>query len=297
MKVGKGTYALVILLCIFKFTGPILDFMNVRTEAWAEAQKNTITNGEIVFYFSLMFLGSVLLAALIGVAICIPIKLLFGKKSKEAAEQAQFQQIKKPKMLTHRSRPTKKQVLGRVVALVGLSLAIVSFLLCTGIEHAATIMEILFGQQMSEDMHTDLMMAVLDAEGLGVISSAFKWIMALQQENLASFLLSFAPGKITVIGLLAIAVSVLELECYGGTRKMNIVAIVIAVLSLVLNYFFSPWIQLFGAIFYHTFGTGFVDWFTSMYEIFCHFKDFIVEIYETLTAEGFMEQKYIDTIH
>lgn len=293
MRVRKRTYVLVVLISIFVFAGCILNTINELTSEWAAVQKSTITNGEIVLYSALMLVGSVLLAAVIGLIICIPIKLLFGRDGKGANKPSPIRRVKKIKDV---NSLTGEQVLCRAIATVGLLLAVIAFLLSTGIEYAVLGTD-MFNATVNGEVGTTLLNAYLETEGIdGKWGILVELLMAVEQGEPISLWSFLAPDKTMVLGILAIAISAIQLKWDCDMAKMNYTVIVIAVFALVLNRFCSPWIQFLGGVLYYTLWVAAVSWIEGVYQMMCYVKDYVAEIYSTFMTEGFMEQKYIDTI-
>ena len=297
-KGKKWIYLLIEIASILAFTMPILNFMNEMSVDWAEANKNTITNGELLYYASMMLVGSVLIAALIGVPICIIVRLIIGKDALKT-DAIETVVTKEPKMKKKRELPSKTEVLYIAIAVLGVVLALCSFLYCTGIEYVSFEQDILSDEAFLGDLEGSIEDTVIDtflSEGAlsGKWGVLMKLMVASERGESISFGSFFAPDKILILGLLAIIISVAQIKFGCGKDKLNIATIVIAVIAILLNKFLSPWIQLLGGVFYHTFINGFVDWAVGLYTLLKQTAEAFIDLFSPFLSEEFRNQKYID---
>lgn len=293
-KVKKRVYVLTVITSIFVFTGPILDFINEMTIDWAETQKNTITNGELLVVFLLMLGGSILLSAIAGLLICAVIRLVAGKRMSGQEIEEIAEETKKRKEKKLREPLSKKEIFWKSVAIIGLLLALSSFLFCTGIEYTSFDSSIFNAATYSElegAMEDAVFDMLCDAEGISGKWGLLLKIMLASESGESISLWSFlVPDKILVLSLLAIIISAVQLRNECGTKRINIATIIIAVISLLLNKFFSPWIQLCGAVLYNSFVTSAIN----MFQVMKQTIDAYIELFSPFLSEEFLNQKYID---
>lgn len=297
-KGKKRIYLLIEIASIMIFTAPILNFMNEMSVDWAEANKNTITNGDLLFYASMMLAGSVLLAALIGVPVCILVHSVI-KKNRKDQEDIETVIVEEPKIKKRRELPDKKKVICLTVTIFGLVLAIMSFLYCTGIQYVSFDRDIIGDEAFLGDFESSVEDAVIDTflsgEGLSAKWGIIIKLMSASERGETISLWDFlAPDKVLILGLLAIIVNAVQLKCGFGKKKLNIAAIIIAVLAILLNWFLSPWISLLGGVFYHTFINGLISWFTGMCDLIKQTIEAFVDLFSPFLSEEFRNQRYID---
>lgn len=291
----KRVYVFIVFISTILFTKPVFLWIDKLTMDTVEANKASYTNQDALLIVLTAIAGSLLLAAIPGVIVSIILRIVKGKPTNSNIENARVRPVKKEKKKKERRKPTRQEVVHRLVAVAGFLLAVYSFLLCTGIEYASLDGD-LFYEATEGELAGDIGDAILEAEGIsGKWGFLLKLMMASEQGEEFSLLSFLMPDKIVVIGLLAIIISGVQLFNYNMTKGMNVTAIVIAIISIVLNYFFAPWIQYFGAAFYYSFGSGFVSSVNGMYDIFLQFIEYLKEIISPWFSDGYMQQKYIDT--
>lgn len=291
----KRVYVLIVFISMILFTKPVFLWIDKLTMDTVEANKASYTNQDALLIVLAAIGGSLLLAALPGVIVSIVLRSVKGKPVRNHMETARVRPVKKEKKKRERRKPTWQEVVHRLVAVAGLLLAVYSFLLCTGIEYASLDGN-LFYEATEGELAGDIGDAILEAEGLtGKWGFLVKLMVASEQGEEFSLLSFLMPDKIVVIGLLAIIISGVQLFNYNMTKGMNVTAITIAIISIILNYFFAPWIQYFGAAFYFSFGSGFVSSVNGMYDIFVQFIEYLKEIILPWFSEEYRQQKYVDT--
>lgn len=291
----KRVYVLIVFISMILFTKPVFLWIDKLTMDTVEANKASYTNQDALLIVLAAIGGSLLLAALPGVIVSIVLRIVKGKPVRNHMETARVRPVKKEKKKRERRKPTWQEVVHRLVAVAGLLLAVYSFLLCTGIEYASLDGN-LFYEATEGELAGDIGDAILEAEGLtGKWGFLVKLMVASEQGEEFSLLSFLMPDKIVVIGLLAIIISGVQLFNYNMTKGMNVTAITIAIISIILNYFFAPWIQYFGAAFYFSFGSGFVSSVNGMYDIFVQFIEYLKEIILPWFSEEYRQQKYVDT--
>ena len=291
----KRVYVLIVFISMILFTKPVFLWIDKLTMDTVEANKASYTNQDALLIVLAAIGGSLLLAALPGVIVSIVLRIVKGKPVRNHMETARVRPVKKEKKKRERRKPTWQEVVHRLVAVAGLLLAVYSFLLCTGIEYASLDGN-LFYEATEGELAGDIGDAILEAEGLtGKWGFLVKLMVASEQGEEFSLLSFLMPDKIVVIGLLAIIISGVQLFNYNMTKGMNVTAITIAIISIILNYFFAPWIQYFGAAFYFSFGSGFVSSVNGMCDIFVQFIEYLKEIFLPWFSEEYRQQKYVDT--
>lgn len=291
----KRVYVLIVFISMILFTKPVFLWIDKLTMDTVEANKASYTNQDALLIVLAAIGGSLLLAALPGVIVSIVLRIVKGKPVRNHMETARVRPVKKEKKKRERRKPTWQEVVHRLVAVAGLLLAVYSFWLCTGIEYASLDGN-LFYEATEGELAGDIGDAILEAEGLtGKWGFLVKLMVASEQGEEFSLLSFLMPDKIVVIGLLAIIISGVQLFNYNMTKGMNVTAITIAIISIILNYFFAPWIQYFGAAFYFSFGSGFVSSVNGMCDIFVQFIEYLKEIILPWFSEEYRQQKYVDT--
>ncbi len=291
----KRVYVLIVFISMILFTKPVFLWIDKLTMDTVEANKASYTNQDALLIVLAAIGGSLLLAALPGVIVSIVLRIVKGKPVRNNMETVRVRPVKKEKKKRERRKHTWQEVVHRMVAVAGLLLAVYSFLLCTGIEYASLDGN-LFYEATEGELAGDMGDAILEAEGLtGKWGFLVKLMVASEQGEEFSLLSFLMPDKIVVIGLLAIIISGVQLFNYNMTKGMNVTAIAIAIISIVLNYFFAPWIQYFGAAFYFSFGSGFVSSVNGMCDIFMQFIEYLKEIILPWFSEEYRQQKYVDT--
>ena len=267
----KRVYVLIIFISMILFTKPVFLWIDKLTMDTVEANKASYTNQDALLIVLAAIGGSLLLAALPGVIVSIVLRIVKGKPVRNNMETVRVRPVKKEKKKRETRKHTWQEVVHRMVAVAGLLLAVYSFLLCTGIEYASLDGN-LFYEATEGELAGDIGDAILEAEGLtGKWGFLVKLMVASEQGEEFSLLSFLMPDKIVVIGLLSIIISGVQLFNYNMTKGMNVTAITIAIISIILNYFFAPWIQYFGAAFYFSFGSGFVSSVNGMCDIFMQF--------------------------
>lgn len=291
----KRVYVLIVFISMILFTKPVFLWIDKLTMDTVEANKASYTNQDALLIVLAAIGGSLLLAALPGVIVSIVLRIVKGKPVRNHMETARVRPVKKEKKKRERRKHTWQEVVHRMVAVAGLLLAVYSFLLCTGIEYASLDGN-LFYEATEGELAGDIGDAILEAEGLtGKWGFLVKLMVASEQGEEFSLLSFLMPDKIVVIGFLAIIISGVQLFNYNMTKGMNVTAITIAIISIILNYFFAPWIQYFGAAFYFSFGSGFVSSVNGMCDIFVQFIEYLKEIILPWFSEEYRQQKYVDT--
>ena len=291
----KRVYVLIVFISMILFTKPVFLWIDKLTMDTVEANKASYTNQDALLIVLAAIGGSLLLAAVPGVIVSIVLRIVKGKPVKNNIKTVRVRPVKKEKKKRERRNHTWQEVVHRMVAVVGLLLAVYSFLLCTGIEYASLDGN-LFYEATEGELAGDMGDAILEAEGLtGKWGFLVKLMVASEQGEEFSLLSFLMPDKIVVIGLLAIIISGVQLFNYNMTKGMNVTAITIAIISIILNYFFAPWIQYFGAAFYFSFGSGFVSSVNGMCDIFMQFIEYLKEIILPWFSEEYRQQKYVDT--
>lgn len=297
--IGKRwIYLLIELASIVVFTIPILILMNEMSVDWAEANKNTVTNGEILRYAGMMFVGSVLLAAIIGLLICIVVRLIIGKYGKNG-DAIETVVVKEPRIRKKRELPSITEVLYMAIAVLGFALSLASFLYCTGIEYVSFDRNIMADEAYLEDLESSVEDKVIDAflseDGIGAKWGILIKLMLASENGEPLQLFSFsAPDKILVLGILAILISAGQLIFGCGKKTLNIAAIVFAVIAILLNHFLSPWIQLLGGVFYHTFINGFISWVIGMFDLLKQTVKALIDLFSPFASEEFRNQRYME---
>lgn len=291
----KRVYVLIVFISMILFTKPVFLWIDKLTMETVEANKASYTNQDALLIVLAAIGGSLLLAAVPGVIVSIVLRIVKGKPVKNNIKTVRVRPVKKEKKKRERRNHTWQEVVHRMVAVAGLVLAVYSFLLCTGIEYASLDGN-LFYEATEGELAGDIGDAILEAEGLtGKWGFLVKLMVASEQGEEFSLLSFLMPDKIVVIGLLAIIISGVQLFNYNMTKGMNVTAITIAIISIILNYFFAPWIQYFGAAFYFSFGSGFVSSVNGMCDIFVQFIEYLKEIILPWFSEEYRQQKYVDT--
>ena len=133
LQMKKRVYVLIVFISMILFTKPVFLWIDKLTMDTVEANKASYTNQDALLIVLAAIGGSLLLAALPGVIVSIVLRIVKGKPVRNHMETARVRPVKKEKKKKERRKPTRQEVVHRLVAVAGLLLAVYSFYFAPGL--------------------------------------------------------------------------------------------------------------------------------------------------------------------